>query len=76
MAKQWRKEAQQINARRALTRAINLELPRDKRLEVEPNARTQMRQRLAMQAATKGLMVYTTWLLSGLFIRAGITKAP
>jgi hypothetical protein len=74
--KAWRKEAQQINARRALTRTINLELPRDKRLEVEPNARTQMRQRLNMQRMTKGLMVYSNWLLAGLFIRAGITKAP
>ena len=72
--KAWRKEAQQINARRALTRTINLELPRDKRLEVGPNARTQMRQRLHMQRMTQGLMVYTNWLLSGLFIRAGITK--
>lgn len=74
--KAWRKEVQQINARRALARAINLELPRDKRIEVEPNARTQMRQRLALQSATKGLLVYSNWLLSGLFIRAGITKAP
>lgn len=74
--KAWRKEAQQINARRALARAINLELPRGKRIEVEPNARAQVRQRLALQSATKGPLVYSNWLLSGLFIRAGITKAP
>ena len=77
MAKQWRNEsARKVIQERAAINNVNGMLPRAERMAVPPRARDQMRINLQQGKLMASRVIKSTWLLSGLFIRAGITKAP